>query len=406
MKTNKLVSVLFAVVLSSSCIGCGNQPENTGYDGKEFDISVAQDNSIKASIKKVGTNFELTISGNGEALSYDKKELVPWNAISKKINKVDIQEGISNIGDYFFYSTTLSEFFIPSSVKTVGANSFNASAKVYSYSQEAFEFSCENGLYFYSDSKPSTYGEYWHMVGTTPVVWDLYKTMFIGNSFTFFPSNVFSVENPAVCYFTKELAATLGIDIEMDFVVKGAHSLKKFANANDEMGSIVHEKLKASSDYDYIVLQEHSTTPVNDYKSFSAGVEALNNKIKDTQKDCKTYLYATWGYPSAVSETSIFSSVKKMEELLRDAYKKCGEEQSLPVTNVGEAFTYVYENYPNISLYGSDDKHQSYEGAFLSSCVHVANMFNVDIREATFNGTLDEATAKVLKETAYKVVFE
>ena len=406
MKRNKLVNVLFALMLSASIVGCGEQETNTGYDGREFDISVAQDNSVKASIKKVGTNFELTISGAGEALSYDKKELVPWNAISKKINKVEIKDGITNIGDYYFYSTTISDSYIPSSVKSVGSNSFNAAAKVYSYSQEEFEFTCENNIYFYSDTKPSVNGEYWHMVGTTPVVWDLYKIMFIGNSFTFFPSDLFSVENPAVCALTKEIASTVGIDLEMDFVVKGAHTLKKFANEKDEMGSIVDEKLKAASDYDYIVLQEHSTNPVNDYKSFSAGAESLVNKIKSTQTNCQVYLYATWGFPSAVSETSIFSSVSKMEELIRNAYHQCGEELSVPVSDIGEAFTYVYENYPNISLYGSDDKHQSYAGAYLSSLVHVANMFNVDVREATFNGILDEATAKTLKETAYKVVFE
>ena len=406
MKRNKLVNVLFALMLSASIVGCGEQETNTGYDGREFDISVAQDNSVKASIKKVGTNFELTISGAGEALSYDKKELVPWNAISKKINKVEIKDGITNIGDYYFYSTTISDYYIPSSVKSVGTNSFSATAKVYSYSQEGFEFTCENDIYFYSDTKPSVNGEYWHMVGTTPVVWDLYKIMFIGNSFTFFPSDLFSVENPAVCALTKEIASTVGVELEMDFVVKGAHTLKKFANEKDEMGSIVDEKLKAASDYDYIVLQEHSTNPVNDYKSFSAGAESLVNKIKSTQTNCQVYLYATWGFPSAVSETSIFSSVSKMEELIRNAYHQCGEELSVPVSDIGEAFTYVYENYPNISLYGSDDKHQSYAGAYLSSLVHVANMFNVDVREATFNGILDEATAKTLKETAYKVVFE
>lgn len=405
MKRNKLVNVLFALMLSASIVGCGEQETNTGYDGREFDISVAQDNSVKASIKKVGTNFELTISGAGEALSYDKKELVPWNAISKKINKVEIKDGITNIGDYYFYSTTISDYYIPSSVKSVGTNSFNAAAKVYSYSQEGFEFTCENDIYFYSDTKPSVNGEYWHMVGTTPVVWDLYKIMFIGNSFTFFPSDLFSVENPAVCALTKEIASTVGVELEMDFVVKGAHTLKKFANEKDEMGSIVDEKLKAASDYDYIVLQEHSTNPVNDYKSFSAGAESLVNKIKSTQTNCQVYLYATWGFPSAVSETSIFSSVSKMEELLREAYQQCGEELSLPVTNVGEAFTYVYENHKDINLYWKDDKHQSYAGAYLSACVHLATIFGVDVRSANFTGDLDNKTATTLQEVAYNVVF-
>ena len=57
MKRNKLVNVLFALMLSASIVGCGEQETNTGYDGREFDISVAQDNSVKASIKL--SNFML-----------------------------------------------------------------------------------------------------------------------------------------------------------------------------------------------------------------------------------------------------------------------------------------------------------------------------------------------------------
>lgn len=406
-KFSKLPLAICASLLILGVSGCNNSSSSsTGYDGKVFDISVAQDNSIKASIKKVEKNFEITISGSGEAISYPKKELVPWNAISKKINKVTIEEGIKNIGDYYFNSLSLSSYLLPASVTKVEKNSFNASATIYSYSTEEIVVNCENDFYLYSETKPSVKGEYWHFVGDTMMVWDIQKMLFIGNSFTFYPNDLFSVENPAVCALSKEIGASLGIDLEIDFVVKGAHTLKKFANKNEEMGKIVDEKLNASSDYDYIILQEHSTTPVNDYNSFKSGVESLVSKIETTQNDCDVYLYATWGYPSAVSSSSIFSSVKTMEGLLRDAYKKCADECGVKVTNVGQAFTEVYENHPEINLYGKDDKHQAYTGAYLSSCVHIANIFRVDVREATFKGELDEKTANTLKETAYKVVFE
>ena len=94
-----------------------------------------------------------------------------------------------------------------------------------------------------------------------------------------------------------------------------------------------------------------------------------------------------------------------MEQLIREAYIKCGDENNLRVNHVGEAFTYVYENHKEIALYGSDDKHQSYSGAYLSACVHVASLFNVDIRTSNFNGRLDATTANTLKEAAYNVVF-
>ena len=135
MKLTKLFGIALASI--TMLAGCNKATsENSGYDGRVFDISVAQDESITASLKKVGANFEITISGEGEALSYTKKELVPWNAISKKISKVQINEGITNIGNYYFYSSTLDYYYIPSSVVKVEEFSFNASATIYSYSTE------------------------------------------------------------------------------------------------------------------------------------------------------------------------------------------------------------------------------------------------------------------------------
>ena len=405
-KIKKLINMFFMVMFIFVISACSNNNnQNTGYDGRVFDISVAQDESITASLKKVGTNFELTIKGEGEALSYEKKELVPWNAISKKINKVMIEEGITNIGNYYFYSSILNYYFIPSSVKVVEENSFNASAIIYSYSTTEISSDCQNDIYYYSENAPLVEGKNWHMVGNTPVIWETYKVLFIGNSFTFYPSDLFGVDNPGVSALTKEIALNIGLSVEIDFVVKGAHTLKKFADENDEMGAIVDQKLKDSKDYDYVILQEQSTTPVNNYKAFSEGVESLKDKVKATQTNCEVVLYATWGFPSGVSSGSIFSSVSEMERLIREAYEKCADENNLRISKVGEAFTYVYENHKDINLYWSDEKHQSYAGAYLSACVHVSTLFNIDVRNSNFNGILDESVANTLKEVAYNIVF-
>lgn len=405
MKLNKIFS--FALASIAILSGCNKATsENSGYDGRVFDISTKQDESITASLKKVGTNFELTISGEGEALTYSKKESVPWNAISKKISKVQINEGITNIGNYYFYSSTLDYYYIPSSVVKVEEFSFNASATIYSYSSEEIEFEGANKVYYYSEESPSENDKYWHKVGENPIIWDTYKVFFIGNSFTFYPhDDEFSASNPAVANLTEKLSHDLGLAIEVDFVVKGAHTLKKFADANDEMGAIVDEKLKANNDYDFVILQEQSTTPVDNYNAFNAGVTGLVKKVNETQQDCEVILYATWGFPSGVVAGSKFSSVSEMEQLIREAYIKCGDENNLRVNHVGEAFTYVYENHKEIALYGSDDKHQSYAGAYLSACVHVASLFNVDVRTSKYNGRLDETTANTLKEVAYNIVF-
>lgn len=384
-------------------ISCDSKkPEETNYDGKEFDLSTNQDKTVLATTSKVGNGYHLVISGNGEVKSFDSKNAVPWNAISKKIEKVTIEEGIENIGAYFFSGLTLNEYFIPASVKKVSENSFNESALVYSHSTEAIEVLCSNKVYLYSSSRPQVDNQYWHKIGEDVVLWRGYKLLFIGNSFTFYPTDLFGVDNPAVCFFLKELAKSMDISLDIDFVVKGAHTLKKFASSSDEYGKIVDQKLNENSNYDYVILQEQSTTPINDYNSFNTSVIALMNKINKTQKNAKVILYATWGFPSEVTSGK-YESVRAMEKLITSAYEKCAEENDLTVHYVGKSFTYVYENMPEITIFGSDDKHQNYAGAYLSACVHLSSLLNVDVRNATYNGDLDENVAFKLKEVAYQI---
>ena len=87
IKFKKILNTTLLLVMAlvmSSCQQTGGS--STGYDGREFDISVDQDKTVIAKIKKTGINYEITISGEGVGLSYDRKEEVPWNAISKRIN--------------------------------------------------------------------------------------------------------------------------------------------------------------------------------------------------------------------------------------------------------------------------------------------------------------------------------
>ena len=117
MKKTRLVYLLSVMACVFTLAGCNNKENNNNqtYDGRVFDISANQDKSLTATSKKIGTNYTLEISGSGAAVDYNKKEAVPWNPIIKKINKVTINEGIENIGDYFFYSLPLEYFLLQNS---------------------------------------------------------------------------------------------------------------------------------------------------------------------------------------------------------------------------------------------------------------------------------------------------
>jgi hypothetical protein len=160
-------------------------------------------------------------------------------------------------------------------------------------------------------------------------------------------------------------------------------------------------------------LQEQSTRPLNNYNAFLSAAQSLQQTINQTQTNCQIYLYATWGYEEAA--TSRNQTIPAMEADLRAAYQNAANTMKVKVCNVGKAFTAMYNQYPQMltagtadstfNIYYSDNKHPSYIGAFLSACVHVATILNVDPRLSTYTGSLSISDADVLKQTAYTAVF-
>lgn len=383
-----LISIL---ILLTSCSDVGS----SNYDNRSFDISLNKDNSLLATSIKSNTDYILKITGKGESRDFSRKENVPWYAISKKIKEVKLEEGITSLGNYLFYSLGVSEIILPKTVNKISKTSTNDKTIIYSYALDILSDSDLN-IYYYSETKPSDDKKYFRMVDGKPMIWETKKVLFIGNSFTYRGG---SEDNPMVPKYFYDIATSLNIDINIDYVLKGSHTLTKFADVNDKYGAIVEEKLKTNK-YDYIILQEQSTTPINSYNNFSTAVGLLKDKIEKYQNNAEIYLYETWGFPELIINKT-YKSIKDMESLLFEAYTNCKNEYKLNITYVGQAFTYVVENYPNINLYDSDNKHQSNIGSFLSACSHVASIFDLDIRNSDYIGTLDSVLAKTLKEVAY-----
>lgn len=367
------LSLLFS---SAACAPSGGSSQK-GYDGRVFDISENQDESLLATSTKVGNYYSLSISGTGKAKDYTRKEEVPWNPIVKKITSVTINDGITHIGDYSFISLTLEYFILPSTVTSVGDNAFSGNSVIYTYGSELTNI--DNEIYYYSETKPDEFNKYFYMDGDNPVVWAYTRVLFIGNSFTYFRE---SVEYPAVPKYFERIATNLNQEVDVDFVVKGSHSLTKFGNPTDECGRVVEQYL-TTKEYDVVFLQEHSTTPISNYDTFNKAVAKLKKRISETQDDCDTILYQTWGFPSYIADYDKFETVADMELALREAYEQCASENDCGIHYVGKAFIDAYTNHPDIPIYHTDDKHQSNLGAFLSAAVHVRSLFGVNVTRCT-----------------------
>ena len=404
MKKNKLVYLLSLSLCAFTLASCtNNESKNNSYDGREFDISALKDGSLIAKSTKDGFNYNLEISGSGQAIDYQKKEEAPWYALSKKINKVTINEGIENIGDYFFTSLTLDYYLLPATVESVGDHSFNSGATIYTFGGTLNNI--DNDVYYYSGTKPTGPGNYFYMEDGEPQIWvyvaGKVSFLFIGNSFTYRGNNVSDTEHPEVPADFKNIAANLGVEVEVDSVCKGSHSLTKFADKTDEMGSVVETKLTTNK-YDYVILQEQSTTPINNYSTFLTAVKKLKARVDATQTNCKTILYETWGTPYNIGQDpqTYGATVGAMEAKLRTAYQNAGEESGCQVNYVGKAFTYTYENYSSINIYADDNRHQNGNGAYLSAAVHFRSIFRMKVSNCTNYCSLDQTCCKTLLSVA------
>ena len=61
----------------------------------------------------------LTIDGTGDMEDYSISKRAPWEVYYNSINTIVINEGVTTIGSYAFYSADIPEIEIPDSVNTI-----------------------------------------------------------------------------------------------------------------------------------------------------------------------------------------------------------------------------------------------------------------------------------------------
>lgn len=382
------MTALILVFAGSAAAFSGCKKDNT----ENWNVS-ASGKTVKANITddKSG-GYILNVEGTGAIKDFSSRIDPPWCEYRNKISEIKLSEGITEIGTNAFSAVEVGRVVIPKSVTTIYTDAFSDNTVLYLYGDVEVYAGAKTLLY--SKTEPSADG-YWHFVDGKPKKWGI-KVLFIGNSFTFY-SNIPGIFG--------ELAKGAGKNVTVESVTNGSWTLSKFADKTDEYGAKVHAKLTASDDYDAIILQDQSTRPLANKTGFVSGIKAMADKINSTQKSCRIYLYATWGFEEYASKNNM--TIPKMEAKIRAEYASAAKEIGATVCNVGKAFTEVYTENKDINLYYPDNKHPSYTGAFLSACVHVSTILGIDPRTSNFNGSSEimPEVAAILKQAAYNAVF-
>ena len=89
------------------------------------------------------------------------------------------------------------------------------------------------------------------------------------------------------------------------------------------------------------------------------------------------------------------------------AYEAIANELGIEVAHTGLAFRDIDSNSESdIELYFEDLAHPSYSGSYLAAITILSKIFKIDPTAITFDGELEKAKADLLKQAAYKAVFE
>jgi len=189
-----------------------------------------------------------------------------------------------------------------------------------------------------------------------------YKVLFIGNSYTFY--------NDGVDFYLQELLETDTLATDMKYIMEsvtvGAYTLER------HWGDPVTFNKLVSDSWDFVVLQEQSTRPINNIDLFYDYSRHFDTLIRKRQAE--TAFYMTWARKDQPLDITPIDA----------AYSSISEELHADLAPVGRAFEYVISNHPEISLHIEDNKHPTVAGTYLAACIFEITLFGKDPTTSTF----------------------
>ena len=223
------------------------------------------------------------------------------------------------------------------------------------------------------------------------------SVLFIGNSYTY----VNDLPNTV-----KQLALSLGEDMTVASSAPGGYTLFQHATYAPTTTAI------ESRQWDYVVMQEQSqlgALPV-DVTTTENGALQLLAEIEANYECTYPVFYMTWGRQNGdagnCASFPFMCTYDGMQQGLRNTYLYLATMNDAYVSPVGVAWKTVRDTHPEINLYNPDESHPSVEGTYLAACVFYCTLFQQSCVGATFNSSLPDETATILRTIASATVLD
>ena len=176
--------------------------------------------------------------------------------------------------------------------------------------------------------------------------------------------------------------------------------------------AVTLQKISAG-DWDYVVLQEQSQLP-----SFSQGqvesqvlpyAEILCDTIRALNECAEPMFYMTWGRENGDQANCQFApwlcTYEGMDDAIRNTYMYMAQTFETELAPAGAVWRYIRENHPEINLYSGDGSHPSMAGSYAAGCAFYSTIFEKDPTLITWNSSLSESEASIIKNAAQTIVY-
>ncbi len=224
------------------------------------------------------------------------------------------------------------------------------------------------------------------------------QVLFLGNSYTYVND---------LPQLLNDAAASVGDNVITDQNTPGGYSLEGHST-----NAISLDKIRQGN-WDFVVLQEQSQRPSLQDEYVEVNVYPYAQRLNDTivkYNFCsETAFYMTWGRENGdASNCSIRPPVctyEGMDDLLKERYLFMANDNEAITSPVGAVWRYLRDNDLNIDLYSSDGSHPSLAGSYTAAITFYTVIFKKDPTFITFNSTLSETDATIIKDAVKIVVY-
>ena len=219
---------------------------------------------------------------------------------------------------------------------------------------------------------------------------DCLRILFIGNSYT--------KVNDLPGTFAA-LARAGGHQVEVGMVAPGGQTLAGHVTSPETQAQLVAGR------WDVVVLQEQSQIPSVAQSRDAVMAPAVRTLVEQIRMiGARPFLFSTWAHRDGAPEYGL-STGAAMQDAIDASYLSIGEQLSVPVVPVGEAWTAAMVAVPSATLWQNDGSHPTAAGTYLAAAVFYAALFDDDpVAAAGAFGAPSVADGSMLAAVARDVV--